>query len=162
MDDSGVFLSYAREDHAKVTQILQALRDREFPVFFDREMPAGVEWERVLESVLARAYGVVVVWSTHSVGKATQESAWIYREADVGFNKGRLFPIRIEPVTPPERFQSIQAADLSDWNGDAHDAKFEAAIALLRNLWEAEKGLLEPGEIMKPLRLKKRPVTADS
>jgi hypothetical protein len=157
MSDIGIFLSYASEDRAKAAQFLEALRARGFPVFFDREMPAGVEWETVLESVLETAYAVIVLWSSHSVKKAAVESAWIYREATVGLKKDRLFPIRIDAdVTVPKAFDHIQAADLSGWDGDPSDPKFDVAISLLRNLWVAQKGLLKDE---KPLRLvlKRRP-----
>jgi hypothetical protein len=162
MNDIGVFLSYASEDRAKAEQILAALRARGFPVFFDDEMPAGVEWDKVLESVLETAYGVVVLWSSHSASKAAEESAWIYREAAVGLKKDRLFPIRIEPgVTLPKAFDHIQAADLSGWNGDPNDPKFDAAISLLRNLWVAQKGLLKDEKTFR-LKLKRRPAQPDS
>ena len=148
-----VFLSYAREDREKVDQILHALRERHFPVFMDQEMVSGVDWERVLEAQLQRAYAVVVVWSSRSV-----VSEWVARESAVGLEKDRLFPVLLERgLTIPPRFAHKQAADLSDWNGDPHDAKFDRAIGLLKPLWEAQMGLLEDVKPLKPLRFKPRP-----
>jgi len=156
MNDREVFLSYAREDQARVKQILEALLKRGFPVFFDREMISGVEWEKVLESRLQDAYAVVVVWSSHSVKKATQESGWILREATIGLEKGRLFPIQIESgLTIPEPFKHIQAAHLSEWNPDVNDSEFDRKISLLRALWVSEQGLLKDEKVWR-IRLKTR------
>ena len=156
MDEAEVFLSYAHDDEPKVRQILDALRVRGFPVFIDSGMSAGVDWEKVLEAHLERAYAIVVVWSSRSVTKAGKESEWIYREASIGF--ARLFPIKIENgITPPERFKGKHAADLSDWNGDPEDQKFTDAVSFLENLWEAQNGLLQDLAVAKPLRLKTRP-----
>jgi len=158
MDEAEVFLSYAHEDELKVRQILDALRVRGFPVFIDSGMSAGVDWEKVLEAHLERAYAVVVVWSSRSVTKGKKESEWIYREASIGLEKDRLFPIKIEKgITPPERFKGKHAADLSDWNGDPEDQKFKDAVSFLENLWQAQNGLLKDLPVSKPLRLKIRP-----
>jgi hypothetical protein len=161
LSDIGIFLSYASEDRAKAEQFLAALRARGFPVFFDQEMPAGVEWDKVLESVLDTAYGVVVLWSSHSVKKAAEESAWIYREAAIGLKKDKLFPISIDPdVSVPKAFDHIQAADLSGWNGDPNDPKFDVAISLLRSLWIAQKGLLKDEKVLR-LMFKTRPTQSN-
>ena len=159
MNEDEIFLSYAHQDEPKVRQILEALRDCGFPVFVDSDMPAGVEWENVLEAELEKAYAVVVVWSSHSVIKGGKQSEWIFREASIGLKKDRLFPIKIENgITPPESFKNKHAADLSDWNGDPKDEKFQNAIRLLTNLWTAQKGLLKDLPVAKPLHFKTRPV----
>src|ERR1044072_6509590 len=124
MNDEEIFLSYAHQDEPKVRQILEALRDCGFPVFVDSDMPPGVEWEKVSEAELERAYGVVLVSSSRSVIKGGQEYEWIFREASLGLEKERLFPIKIESgITPPEPFKNKHAADLSDWNGGPKDQK---------------------------------------
>lgn len=151
--DRHVFLSYAREDHARVEQILSALRKKGFPVFIDHDMPSGVEWETVLEAQLQRAYAVVVVWSSRSVG-----SEWVAREAAAGLEKDRLFPLLVErDITLPPQFAHKHAADLSDWNGDPDDDQFNRAIALLGPLWEAQMGLLKDIQALRPIRFKRRP-----
>src|SRR5215813_14014726 len=135
MNDREVFLSYAREDQARVKQILEALLKRGFPVLFDREMISEVEWEKVLESRLQDAYAVVVVWSSHSVKKATQESGWILREATIGLEKGRLFPSQIESLLNiPQTFKHTYAAHLSGGYQDVNDSELKRKISLLRAL----------------------------
>ena len=146
--DTHVFLSYAREDESRVDDILNALTAKRFPVFIDRSMPSGVEWRKVLEAQLQRAYAVVVAWSSHSV-----KSEWVTREADVGLAKDRLFPILLERgIVPPERFAHLQAADLSGWGGNPDDPQFESAIRLLKELWGIQVGTLTPITVHKPIR----------
>ena len=79
MSETVVFLSYADEDRGKAEQILHALRVRGFPVFFARETPAGVEWEKALTATLQRAYAVVVLWSSHAA-----KSKWVRLEVAAG------------------------------------------------------------------------------
>ena len=153
MNETEIFLSYAREDESEVERILHALRERGFRVFFDQDMPSGVDWESVLEAKLRSAYGVVVVWSSHSV-----KSDWVVREAAVGLEKDRLFPIRTERgVDLPSSFAHKQAVDLSNWNGDPKDPKFDRVLGLLQPLWEAQVGTLHDIKVFKPIRFKPRP-----
>ena len=154
-NDAYVFLSYAREDESQVEQILFALRQRGFPVFIDRDMVSGVEWEKVLEARLQTAYAIVVVWSSRSV-----RSEWVEREAAVGLEKDRLFPVLLERgVSMPPRFVHKHAADLSDWNGDPNAVQFDRVISMLQLLWEAQNGLLKDTKAMKPIRFKRRPAS---
>ena len=153
MDETEIFLSYAHEDKDKVETILHALRERGFPVFIDQDMASGAEWEKVLEAKLQAVFGVVVVWSSHAV-----KSKWMPIEVAAGLAKDRLFPILIERgVTLPSSFAHKHAADLSDWNGDSRDPKFDRVLDLLKPLWEAQIGLLEDLKVSRPIRFRERP-----
>jgi hypothetical protein len=59
------------------------------------------------------------VWSRHSI-----ESQWVAEEADEGKQKGILVPVLLDAVAPPIGFRSIQAADLSDWQGGRETSRF--------------------------------------
>lgn len=158
MNETEIFLSYARQDEVEVDRILEALKARGFPVFFDQDLPSGVDWEKALVAKLQNAYAVVVVWSSHSV-----KSDWVAREAAVGLEKDRLFPILIERgVTLPERFAHKHAVDLSNWNGNPQDSKFNRVLGLLQPLWEAQIGLLRDIKVFKPIRFKERPASSSS
>ena len=86
------------------------------------------------------------------------ESEWVPIEVAAGLEKNRLFPILIEVGVPlPSSFEHLQAADLSDWNGEPHDGKFDHAIALLEVLWDSQVGTRKDIELLKPLRLITRP-----
>ena len=151
MNDTGVFLSYAREDKVMAERILAALEARGFPMYFDQYIPAGAEWEKAIKSQLSRAYAVVGLWSSHS-----QQSKWVPVEAAAGLEKDRLFPILIEPaISLPSDFEHLQAADLSDWNGKPDDPKFGRAIALLEVLWDSQVGTRRAIKVLRPLRLTK-------
>lgn len=153
MNETGVFLSYAREDNATAEKILHALEARHFPVFFDQHIPSGVEWEKALKAQLQRAYAVVVLWSSHAA-----KSEWVAIEVAAGLEKDRLYPILIEPgVTLPSSFEHLQVADLSDWKGKSDDPRFGQAIVLLEVLWDFQVGTRIDIKVPKPLRLIRRP-----
>lgn len=155
MSEKAVFLSYSRKDMVMAEKILHALEARGFPMFFDEYIPSGVEWEKTINNQLQAAYAVVVLWSSHSV-----ESEWVLAEAAAGLEKERLFPLLIEPgVKLPSNFAHLEAADLSNWNGDPDDPKFSRAIELLGVLWDIQMGIRKPIVLLQPLQLRKSPVS---
>lgn len=122
-------------------------------MFFDQYFPSGADWEKALNAQLQRAYAVVVLWSSHAAN-----SEWVAVEAAAGLEKGRLFPLLIEVgVKLPDRFSHLQAADLSGWNGNPDDPKFDRAIVLLEALWDSQVGIRKAITVLKPLRLKTLP-----
>jgi hypothetical protein len=153
MKETEIFLSYAHEDRSRVERILHAFKSRGWNVFMDQDIFSGANWRKVLESQLETAYAVVVVWSSHSVG-----SEWVAREAMAGLAKDRLFPVLIDrDVTLPSSFEHKHAVDLSDWEGDPNDPKFDRLLGMIHLLWEAEKGLRQDIKVLKPLRLNTGP-----
>ena len=107
-----IFISYAKEDRSKVKKIAEALQQQGWSVFWDPVIPPGKTWREVLEEELRNARCVIVVWSKQSV-----KSHWVNEEAEDGNSRGILVPIRIDPVSMPLGFRSVQAADLTDWDG---------------------------------------------
>lgn len=81
-------------------------------VWWDRRIPAGRTWRRMLETALRDMRCMVVLWSSHSV-----ESDWVKEEAEEARMRRKLLPVLIETVNPPVGFRNIQAADLTDWDG---------------------------------------------
>src|SRR3954453_15161134 len=61
-----VFISYAREDEARVRDIVRALEQQNWSVFWDRRIPAGKSWRSYIGQALADAKCVIVVWSQWS------------------------------------------------------------------------------------------------
>lgn len=105
-------MSYASEDRPQAQMLAQTLEGQGWSTFWDRTIPAGKTWREVIGRELDEARCVIVLWSNISI-----VSGWVQEEADDGRRRGILIPVLIENVLPPIGFRSIQAADLSDWDG---------------------------------------------
>jgi hypothetical protein len=122
-----VFLSYKREDEARVARIVKALVDEGLPVWWDRGLPGGEEWRANIEAALDAAKVVVVCWTRASVGP---EGGFVRDEASRA--GARLVPLLLERgVRPPLGFGELQAVDLSHWNGNARDPFFQDLVGLI-------------------------------
>ncbi len=104
-----VFLSYSSKDRDKVRQIVAALEDANLSVWWDREIGAGVMFERKIEEALDNAKCVVVVWSRDSV-----ESDWVRAEAHEGLSRGVLAPLIIDDAKPPLAFRQTHHVKLNE------------------------------------------------
>jgi len=107
-----IFLSYAKEDRDVARRLSRLLVKAGWTVWWDRRIPAGRTWRRMLETALRDMRCMVVLWSSHSI-----ESDWVKEEAEEGRMRRKLLPVLIETVNPPVGFRTIQAADLIDWDG---------------------------------------------
>jgi len=113
---SQVFISYASEDRPWVESFARTLERQGWTVWWDRQIPTGQTYDNVIWSALQAASCVVVVWSSHSIGKE-----WVKEEAGDAKNRNILFPIRIEDVQPPFGFGLRQVQSLIGWHeGDSH------------------------------------------
>src|SRR5215471_16855523 len=102
-----LFISYAREDEARIRPFAYALEQQGWSVFWDRHIPAGQTWRSHIGQALIDARCVIVAWSRYSI-----TSRWVAEEADEGLKHGMLVPVLLDSVEPPIGFRSIQAADL--------------------------------------------------
>jgi TIR domain len=119
-----IFVSYAREDQARVAPVVAALEARGWSVFWDRRIPAGQTWRSHIGRALEQARCVVVAWSEHSI-----KSDWVIEEADEGKRRGILVPVLLDAVLPPRGFRGIQAADLSSWSPKHPSPAFDNFLA---------------------------------
>jgi len=110
---SDIFLSYASADREQAKQCVCLLEQHGWSVWWDRSIPAGRTFDRVIEEELAQARCVIVLWSHASAG-----SDWVRTEAADGLLRKILVPAMIVKVEIPLEFRRVQAADLSDWKGD--------------------------------------------
>jgi hypothetical protein len=123
---SDVFISYKREDKARVEALYTLLLDLDVPVWFDAGIEVGMEWEaRILEQI-GRAKAVIVCWSFAAVS-----SHWVMREAQIGLDRGILVPVTIHPCSLVPPFDAIQSADLSKWNGMPDDPEIQKVLLKL-------------------------------
>lgn len=124
-----IFLSYAREDTARAEVVAKALESAGYDVFWDSEIPPGSTWADYLEEKLSNAKVLLVLWS-----KASTQSQWVREEARIGRDKGKLLPALLDGTQPPFGFGEVQAADLSDWNGQSDHPAWKRLLAGLQAL----------------------------
>ena len=141
-----VFLSYAREDRDTAERLARALEARGWSVWWDRHVPAGKRFDKVIAESLTAARCVVVLWS-----KAANDSEWVGEEAEEARERGLLIPALIEAIEPPLGFRRIQAADLVGWDGDPEHPGLQRLLADIAGLLGATPAspptaVVTPGE----------------
>jgi hypothetical protein len=140
-----IFLSYANEDRETARAVAGLLESAGCSVWWDRRIPAGRTWRSMIEEALRDMRCMVVLWSTHSV-----DSDWVKEEAEEARVLGKLIPVLIEPVKPPVGFRSIQAADLTDWDGSKESLGARQLIADLESLFGKSPPRKLPGAEKAP------------
>ena len=120
-----IFLSYAREDIARVRLIVAALESHGWTVFWDRHIPHGQDFTAYLQARLDEAKCVIVAWS-----KASIASQFVRDEAGEG--RTRLVPVLLDDVRPPLGFRQLQTANLTDWSGDSSHEEFRHFVESVR------------------------------
>lgn len=125
---AGVFLSYAREDLKRAKVVAAALEKAGYSVWWDRHLVGGREYSAEIDTALAAADAVVVLWSKHSVG-----SQWVRDEAAEGRDSGRLVPVLLDGTRPPIGFRQVHAMDLSTWSGRGRPESVNELIEAVRS-----------------------------
>ena len=105
-----IFVSYAREDRAKVEPFVALLEAQNWTVWWDREINPGAAFSRVIEREISLAKCVVVLWTNRSVS-----SDWVQAEANDGLERKILIPVSFEKVNVPLIFRQTQSADFTRW-----------------------------------------------
>lgn len=131
MPSGEVFFSYASADRARIEPLVRALEAQGLDVWWDRDIPRGKSYGRVIEEALQRARCAVVIWSHASVA-----SEWVFNEASDARKRGILVPVLIDDIEPPLEFRHLQAARLSGWEGDLANEEFAGLLNAVRALVE--------------------------
>ncbi len=119
---SDVFISYAREDRERAHAMAQALESRGLTVWWDRVIPAGRQFDEVIEQELDAARCAVVLWSADSAA-----SKWVKAEAGEALQQDKLVPALLDTaVRLPLEFRRVQAVDLSSWRPGQPSAALDA------------------------------------
>ncbi len=105
-----IFISYASADRQHARALSRRLEQEGWTVWWDRHIPPGQSFAKVLEKALFTARCVVVLWSNTS-----RSSDWVQNEAAEGKRRGILVPAVIEETSLPFEFRRIQAANLVGW-----------------------------------------------
>lgn len=123
---SDIFISYAREDQAIAKALAAALSDYDWSVWWDPEIPAGEDFDEIIERELAAAECVVVLWSATSIDRR-----WVKTEANEALRRSALIPARIADIAPPLAFRNLQAVDLIGWRGGRDHPGFEQLVGAI-------------------------------
>jgi len=134
-----IFISYSSEDRQRVITVVKALEVHGWPVWWDRIIPPGKTFSRVIEEALGAARCLIVLWTGTSV-----KSDWVSNEAAEGARRRILIPALLDEVEIPFEFKRIQAANLVDWSGESDHAGFQQLIIAIT-------GLLGPPEAKVPV-----------
>ncbi len=121
-----VFVSYARNDRARVAPLVAAIEAKGWSVWWDPSIAAGQQFDDQIETELQAASAVVVVWTPTSVA-----SRWVRGEARDAAERGILVPVRFEDARLPIDARAIQTTDLDKWGEDPASVSFQD---LLRSL----------------------------
>lgn len=126
---SDVFISYKREDKARVEILYALLLDLDVSAWFDAGIEVGAEWEARIYNEINSARAMIVCWSFAAVS-----SHWVNREAKIGLDRGILVPVMIHPCALVAPFDSIQAADLTQWDGAPDHPEAQRVLGKLEQL----------------------------
>ena len=115
-----IFFSYSSADRERVRPIREALVAQGFEVFWDQQVPAGMDWDTWIRQHLIKSKCAMAFWSATSVSSDN-----VRHEAMVAKQQGKLISVLLEPLTAeqfPMGLYAQQAANLSGWSGDySHD-----------------------------------------
>jgi adenylate cyclase len=109
-----VFVSYARNDKARVAPLVAAIEAKGWSVWWDPEISPGQEFDDQIEAEIAAAGAVLVVWTPTSVA-----SRWVRGEAREAAERGILVPVRFEQARLPMDVRAIHTTDLDGWADSA-------------------------------------------
>ena len=134
-----VFISYSRDNKARVADIAAAVTAAGYDVWWDAELPPHRSYGDVITEKIGNAKAAIVVWS-----HASAQSEWVRAEADVARNQKKLVQTAIDDVMPPLPFNQIQFADLRDWNGDPGHSAWRKVLMSLEELCGREAVVVSP------------------
>jgi eukaryotic-like serine/threonine-protein kinase len=130
-----IFVSYAREDRARVAPLVAALEAQGWSVWWDRAISPGQEFDRLIDRQLAEARAVIVVWTPASV-----DSRWVRGEAREAADRGVLVPVRFDDARLPLDARAMHTTDFDRWNEDRNCAEFQELCRAIEALLQRQDG----------------------
>jgi len=126
-----VFISYKREDRARVEALYALLLDLDLNVWFDAGIEVGAAWEGRIVAEAEQARAILVCWTF-----AATASPWVKREAEIGLHREALVPVMLQWCAPPPPFNQLQSADLTGWTGAPDHYELQRVLMRLEQLTE--------------------------
>ncbi|MCB1722213.1 MAG: toll/interleukin-1 receptor domain-containing protein [Chromatiaceae bacterium] len=137
-----IFISYANEDTESARRLAGAFEGLGWTVWWDKQIPPGMDYAQVIEKAVNEASCIVVLWSKHSI-----DSRWVHTEAAVGADR-RIVATVIVDETPGEKvpfeFRRLQAVNLNDWTPGVPHAGFELLANRIRSILNEPQRPVEP------------------
>lgn len=118
-----IFISYASEDRGEAEKLARRLESLGWTTWWDRRIPPGQDYAKVIENALLGAGCVIVLWSKDSAA-----SRWVVNEAGAAADRGVLVPALIAQTDIPFEFRRIQAADLIGWEPTVESESFNQLV----------------------------------
>ena len=129
-----IFVSYSRQDKARVAPLVTALETEGWSVWWDPSIAPGEEFDSLISKELEVAKTLVVVWTPNSV-----DSRWVRGEARDAADRGVLFPVRFENAKLPIDFRAVHTTDLDGWGDDRQSQAFRSLYKALESKLGAPK-----------------------
>ena len=129
-----IFLSYSSADKSIVKVIATLLESKGWTTWWDRQIPIGEHFDTVIERELHKAGCVVVIWTQQSI-----KSEWVKNEAADAAQRGILVPVVLETLTIPLAFRRIEAAMLTDWNGEPDHHELQILFHSIETILQRKK-----------------------
>lgn len=126
---SDVFISYKREDRARVEILHALLLDLDVAAWFDSAIEVGADWDHRIHEQIDTARAMIVCWSF-----AASSSHWVVKEAGIGLERNMLIPVKIAPCALVPPFDALQTADLTQWEGEPDHPEIQKVLVRLGQL----------------------------
>jgi adenylate cyclase len=141
-----IFVSYSRQDRARVAPLVAALEAEGWSVWWDPSIAPGDEFDTLISRELDAARTLLVVWTTNSV-----DSRWVRGEARDAADRGVLVPVRFENARLPIDFRAVHTTDLDDWAEDRQSASFRTLCSALEAKLGTRKAMKTTAIAVLPL-----------
>jgi len=134
-----IFVSYKKEDRARVSPMAAALEAEGFSVWFDYQIETGGDWFEQILTQLRAAPCVIGFWTSVSVtGNATfaksANSNLSYVLAEHREAGPKLLPALMDAGAIPAEFSQLQAEDLVGWTEDRSDPRWRRFVERIEGL----------------------------
>jgi adenylate cyclase len=121
-----VFVSYARNDKARVAPLVAAIEAKGWSVWWDPDITPGQEFDDQIDAEIAAALAVLVVWTPASV-----VSRWVRGEAREAAERGILVPVRFDQARLPMDVRAIHTTDLDGWGENSSSPQAQEFLRAL-------------------------------